>query len=78
MDIGNRLVSERMSWRRRLAEASLTAFFLFTPSTVPAWRGDPDLRPIAVLPIGEPVVPIWRRRPSGEATEGIRGGLHGL
>jgi hypothetical protein len=59
--IGNRPVSDPVPWRRRLAEASLTAFFLFAPSTVPAWRGDPELRPIAMLPIGEPVTPIWQR-----------------
>jgi hypothetical protein len=41
--------------RSRLAEALLALWFSLAPSSVPPWRGDPDLRPVAVLAVGEPM-----------------------
>ena len=65
MAIGSRPVSERggtAAARRRLAEAFLALYFLLAPSTVPPWRGDPDLRPVAMLTVGSPMLPFRRDR----------------
>lgn len=45
-----------------MAEAFLAIYFLVAPSTVPPWRGDPSLRVVAMLMVGEPVTPLWVRR----------------
>ena len=55
------LRSRAQPFRTRLVEASLTMLVLFTPWSPPPRRADPDMRPVAILPIGEPVSPLHGR-----------------
>ena len=43
------------SIRRLVGEVMLATFFALTPTEIPQWRANPEHRPVAVLPIGEPV-----------------------
>ena len=59
----------RRSWsqtiRRRLGQALLAVYFAFAPSEAPQWRMDPDMRPVAMLAIGEPVPALVRSGGTG-------------
>ena len=46
---------------KRVAEAFAVAYLALAPSEIPAYRSDPNGRPVAVLQVGEPVVALTRR-----------------
>lgn len=54
MDIANHHESDPGVMRRILGGIFLAMYFALAPSSVPDWRFDPNLRTVAVLPIGEP------------------------
>lgn len=50
-----------MSRTRTIASRMLLAAYLvFGPAAVPGWRGDHRQRIVAVLAVGDPVVPLHR------------------
>jgi hypothetical protein len=50
-------------WRHWFGEVFLAGFLAIAPSTIPAWRADLRLRPVAELAVGEPVLYLETRRP---------------
>lgn len=50
---------------RRFVEALTVAYLAFAPREIPAYRFDPNCRPVAVLQVGEPVVALVPRTSTG-------------
>ena len=53
---------------RRVAEAFAVAYLALAPSEIPAYRYDPNGRPVAVLQVGEPVVALTPRADTGSSS----------